>query len=556
MFSRLHLLRTCSQNPVVRLMILPQTRPLTFVVPGLHPVEQKYLETQVNLIVNHDFTKKESQRDVMKECGQNHGFCPKTYQNYLDRLFYKRIQAVMDVCEISTREQTRPVFKLLEGKRSKSGLCWSKMVYSYMADFMITAHINNNKIELNIPAATYIQMSKHIVRDMYRSNDTNPISDFSRHEILEKSLASSQAKQYYKKWVNVKEDREVNMARNIYILSEMFQFDLSKVQRLETLKNIRAMEVLVQLNVMDKLIMKDNLNKQELMQNQLPFLFYPVVGDRFKWIDIEMNQVALFAKLLASIGCDDLCIQSVLYFPNKLMVLFYLHLMEIYRTEFDRDFELAQQVLKERWILLHQILKKDEDYSMSEVAKVGLIFSCDLVAESKQPDFILRNTVKSFKFNYLYKNYCSKDSIIVFLREFDEHWGEAAFRALKPFMERKQVELPQELTANLSVLQAAGVSNAMIAEGGAVVLATYQPGRVLEMVKKLCQGSYEDFPPGVGPNWRTEEKAFRLLAYHLEAQEHFPIAINFRQLLVKHPHYNNDINVFRSTILFKALTEY
>ena len=158
----------------------------------------------------------------------------------------------------------------------------------------------------------FVRVSKDAMRREFASDVTNPITDFSRHTILEKSLKFIKTKKFYKKWVNVNTDKEVNMARNIYILTELFRFDLDKVKNLERLRNIRALEVLVQLNVVDKLILKDNLNnKHELMQKRLIFHFYPVLDD-IKWLDIERNDVALMAKLLTSIGCDDFCMKRSL----------------------------------------------------------------------------------------------------------------------------------------------------------------------------------------------------------------------------------------------------
>ena len=43
---------------------------------------------------------------------------------------------------------------------------------------------------------------------------------------------------------------------------------------------------------------------------------------------------------------------------------------------------------------MHEILDSDKDnlFSLSDVAKVSLIFACDLVAESKKEDFHLGDT--------------------------------------------------------------------------------------------------------------------------------------------------------------------
>ena len=115
--------------------------------------------------------------------------------------------------------------------------------------------------------------------------------------------------------------------------------------------------------------------------------------------------------------------------------------------------------------------------------------------------------MRSYTINYTYDRGSRpwKQSMR-FIQEYDAQYGEAAMVAIIPYLRVKKLHYHQELAANLGALQLAGVSSAMIA-GGACILATYPPGRVLKMVKKLCQGSYEDFPPGVGPNWTKDEKA-------------------------------------------------
>lgn len=487
-------------------------RSLTYTIPGLDAVEQKYVKSQVDTIVNFDY---------IAACGKKQKGGEKT-PNIPHLLPLQRLTVLLDQIKLKDKTERKQFYEQITEKEKKYRAYDSFYIFflfhrhknSYISDRYQIADIFKKLLKIQ---QNQLQNPAAIIKDVDASSTTKLIENISVSGGLSYYEFTSEFSTL--NITDIKLNEEIDFMRNLYIITRLLKLPLGQifhenenldVQKLALVSNLaktNSLEVLIQLNVYDQILLKSTKYEAEkniILKNLARFTFYPTKACK-EIQNYELSPVVYYSQFLTNIGYSMQTVRN-LFGTNQPKI-----------QESMRRIDQIVQMLK------HDILSISASMSKSQQLLEETVWTVDNMCDEEKLIRTINTLNQREKMSRYKKNtiFAAKPTIKYLSDYITSKYGESAKNNLyrASYFQTSEVCLFWSLL-NINMLEVLGFTDHQIAAGIGII--TYPPVEIRNMMQEMEENP-EDYPGLECSYWRDDPKALMLVCYYMEKSRGFSL---------------------------------